>query len=183
MNVVARRRESLIWLLLPTATAAALAAGLYAFGAQHTPDYSIGLFGRTGLGTLSLKSWIATGILALAAVQVLLALRMYGKAFTRVGPPKAVRTTHRAVGVAIFLATLPVAYHCAFAYGVQTHISARVAVHSLAGCFFYGAFAAKVLIVRSSRMPGWALPVAGGTLVALVAVLWSTSAYWYFTTL
>jgi len=74
----------------------------------------------------------------------------------------------------------PIAYHCAFAYGVQTNIDARVAVHSLAGCFFYGAVAAKLIVVRSRRLPGWALPLAGGTLVALVAVLWYTSALWYF---
>jgi hypothetical protein len=181
MTGVARHRDSILWPLVPAA-AAAVAAGLYAFGANHTPDYSTALFGRTGLETLSLKSWIATGILALAFLQVLLALRIYGKVFNSIGPPKTVRTTHRIVGVSIFLLTLPVAYHCALAYGVQTHVSARVAMHSIAGCFFYGAFAAKVLIVRSSRMPGWALPLAGGTLVALVAVLWYTSAYWYFTT-
>ena len=40
--------------------------------------------------------------------------------------------------------------------------------------------AAKLIVVRSRRLPGWALPLAGGTLVALVAVLWYTSALWYF---
>ena len=55
-----------------------------------------------------------------------------------------------------------------------------MAVHSLAGCFLYGAFAAKLVIVRSRRLPGWALPLAGGTLVALVALLWYSSALWYF---
>ena len=64
-------------------------------------------------------------------------------------------------------------------YGVQT-TSARVTVHSLAGCFFYGAFVAKVLVVRSRRMPGWVLPVAGGVLVCVLAVLWYTSALWFF---
>jgi hypothetical protein len=29
-------------------------------------------------------------------------------------------------------------------------------------------------------LPGWGLPLAGGTLVVLVAVLWYTSAFWYF---
>jgi hypothetical protein len=179
---VARQRASHLWITLPLAVAAAVAAGLYVFGTEHVPDYGTGLFGRTGTDTLALKAWLATGILALAAVQVLLALRIYGKLLASVGPPSAVRRMHRVVGVTILLATLPVAYHCAFAYGVQTDLSGRVAVHSIAGCFFYGAFAAKVSIVRSRRLPGWALPVAGGTLVVLVAVLWYTSAYWYFTT-
>jgi hypothetical protein len=57
---------------------------------------------------------------------------------------------------------------------------ARIAVHSIAGCFLYGAFAAKMMIVRSRRLPGWVLPLAGGTLVTLVAVLWYTSALWYY---
>jgi Family of unknown function (DUF6529) len=162
------------------ALAAAFAAGLYAFGTSHTPDYSISLFGRTGPDTLSLKSWLATGVLALAGVQIALALWMYRK-LPRIRPPTSrVGNVHRTIGVAAFLLTLPIAYHCAFAYGVQTDLDTRVAVHSLAGCFFYGAFAAKLLIVRSRRFPGWTLPVAGGTLAVLVVALWYTSALWYF---
>ena len=78
------------------------------------------------------------------------------------------------------LLTLPIAYHCAFAYGVQTHVDTRVAVHSIAGCSFYGAFAAKLIVVRSRWLPGYALPLAGGILVTVVAVLWYTSALWNF---
>lgn len=55
-----------------------------------------------------------------------------------------------------------------------------MAAHSLAGCFFYGAFAAKVLIVRSRRPPRWGLPVVGGLLVTLIVVLWYSAALWYF---
>ena len=62
---------------------------------------------------------------------------------------------------------------------MQTY-TARVTVHSLAGCFFYGAFLAKVLVVRSRRLPGWVLPVMGGLLVTAVAVVWYSSALWYF---
>jgi hypothetical protein len=58
--------------------------------------------------------------------------------------------------------------------------SLRVAVHSVAGCLFYGAFTAKVLLVRSRRLPGWALPAAGGMLAIVVGVLWYTSALWYY---
>ncbi|MER5628297.1 DUF6529 family protein [Streptosporangium sp. NPDC002544] len=72
------------------------------------------------------------------------------------------------------------AYHRITAYGVETH-SPRVALHSLAGCLFYGAFAAKVLLVRSRRLPTWALPLAGGTLVTLIAILWSSAALWQLT--
>jgi hypothetical protein len=162
--------------------AAAVTAGLYVFGTEHTPDYSISLFGETGPDTLDLKSWLATGVLAFAAVQVGLALWMYGRLPFVVAAPPRVGKVHRAIGAAAILLTIPIAYHCALAYGVKTDVDTRIAVHSLAGCFLYGVFVAKVVLVRSPRwrVPGWAFPLAGGTLVTLVAVLWYTSALWYF---
>ena len=176
----ATRLESLARLLFPLGLGLAIAVGLYVFGTQHAPDYSTSLFGQTGPDTLSLKSWLATGLLALAALQLGLALWIYGR-LPGIGVA-GLRTgkVHRAVGIVAVLVTLPIAYHCAFAYGVQTKIDTRVAIHSLAGCFLYGAIAAKLIIVHSRRLPGWALPLAGGILVALVAVLWYTSALWYF---
>ena len=51
----------------------------------------------------------------------------------------------------------------------------------MAGCFFFGALASKVLIVRSSRMPSWALPVMGGSVFAALTIVWLTSALWFFT--
>ena len=169
-------------LTLAGLAAAVVAAGLYVFGTQHTPDYSTSLFGQSGQDTLSLKSWLATGVLAFAGIQLGLALWIYGRLpLVAIAPPQ-VGSIHRAIGAAAILLTIPIAYHCAFAYGVQTKIDTRIAVHSVAGCFLYGAFVAKVLLVRSPgwRVPGWALPLLGGTLVATVAVLWYTSALWYF---
>ncbi len=86
---------------------------------------------------------------------------------------------HRVNGVVLVAVTLPVAVHCLIAYGVQ-FTSLRVAVHSLVGCFLHGAFAAKVLLVQSKRLPGWVLPVAGGTLAVTVVVIWYTAALWYY---
>ena len=180
-GVSAMRVESLARVLLPLGLALAVAAGLYAFGTQHVPDYSgTALFGKTATDTLPLKSWLATGVLALAALQLGLALWMYGRLPGAGAAGSRTGSVHRAFGVLALLVTLPIAYHCAFAYGVQTHIDSRIAVHSLAGCFLYGAFAAKLVVARSRRLPGWALPLVGGTLVVLVAVLWYTSALWYF---
>ena len=162
--------------------AALVAGGLYAFGTQHTPDYTTSLFGQTGPDTFKLKSWLATGVLAFAAIQLGLALWMYGRLpGIGIAPPR-VGTVHRAIGALAILLTIPVAYHCAFAYGVQTKLDTRVAVHSVVGCFLYGAFVAKIVLVQSPRwrVPGWALPMVGGALVATVAVLWYTSALWYF---
>ena len=159
--------------------AAAVTAVLVTVGRLHQPDYSASLFGQVALGALALKSWLATVTLGLAGVQVLLALWLYRKLPFAPAPARWVGVAHRLTGVVLIAVTLPVAVHCLIAYGVRLS-PLRVAVHSLAGCFLYGAFAAKVLLVQSRRLPGWALPVAGGTLATLVVVLWYSSALWYF---
>ena len=155
--------------------AAGVSVALYAAGRLHQPDYAFSLF---GFSPVPAKSLLATIALALAAVQVLLALWIYRK-LPLPGPPRRVSLAHRLTGAVIFAVTVPVAVHCLIAYGVQL-TSVRVAVHSVAGCFFYGAFAAKVLAVHSRRLPGWVLPLAGGTLAIVLGVLWYTSALWYY---
>jgi hypothetical protein len=153
-----------------------VAAALYMAGRLHQPDYTFSMFGADPFPP---KSLLATIALALAGVQVLLALWMYRKRPLAPGPPRPVSVAHRVTGFTLFAVTVPVAVHCLIAYGVQL-TSARVAIHSIAGCFFYGAFAAKVVLVHSRRLPGWALPVAGGTLAIVIGVLWYTSALWYY---
>lgn len=174
-------RPSLRSLTVAGLAAAAVAVGLYIFGTQHSPDYATSLFGETGPDTFDLKSWLATGVLGFAAVQLGLALWMYGRLpWVGVAPPQ-IGPVHRAAGAVAILLTIPIAYHCVLAYGVQTG-DTRVAAHSIAGCFIYGAFLAKIVLVQTPqwRLPGWALPLVGGTLVVTVAVLWYTSALWYF---
>ena len=159
--------------------AAGVTASLYVAGRLNTPDYAFGLFGQVGLGAIALKSMLASVTLGLAVLQVLLALWIYRKLPLAGSQPRPVRLTHKIIGFGLFALTVPIAVHCLLAYGVQL-TTARVAVHSLAWCFFYGAFTAKVLLVQSRRLPGWALPAAGGALAILVAVLWYTSALWYY---
>jgi len=153
-----------------------VAAALYVAGRLHQPDYTFSMFGADPFPT---KALLATIALALAGVQVLLALWMYRKLPLAGGPPRPVPVVHRVTGFALFAVTVPVAVHCLIAYGVQL-TSPRVAIHAIAGCFFYGAFAAKVALVHSRRLPGWALPVVGGTLAIVLGVLWYTSALWYY---
>jgi hypothetical protein len=153
-----------------------VAAALYVAGRLHQPDYTFSMFGADPFPP---KALLATIALALAGVQVLLALWMYSKLPLAPSPPRAVPVAHRVAGFALFAVTVPVAVHCLIAYGVQL-TSPRVAIHSIAGCFFYGAFAAKVVLVHSRRLPSWALPLAGGTLAIVISVLWYTSALWYY---
>jgi Family of unknown function (DUF6529) len=130
------------------------------------------------------KVWFASAAALLAIVQVVTASRIYGKIAWAVpgrvfGAPIA--SIHRWSGRLAFVCTLPVAFHCIFILGFQTY-DTRVLVHSVLGSFFYGFFAVKVLVVRDHKLPGWALPAAGGTLFSVLVALWATSSYWYFTT-
>lgn len=162
--------------------AAVVSGVLVGVGRRHSPDYGLGLFGRTGLASLALKSLLGTVALGLVVVQVVLALWLYRK-LPALGPaPRPIRRAHRFAGLVLFALTVPIALHCLLAYGVQ-FTSARVAIHSLTGCLFYGAFSAKVLVVRSRRLPGWTLPAAGAGLATLFAVVWVTSAAWYYANL
>ena len=128
-----------------------VAGALYAAGRPHQPDYAVSLFGADPVPA---KSLLATIALGLAGLQVVLALWIYRKLPLAGAPPRPVAAAHRVIGFATFAVTVPVAVHCLIAYGVQL-TSVRVVVHSIAGCFFYGAFAAKVLLVHSRRLPGY----------------------------
>jgi hypothetical protein len=130
--------------------------------------------------TLHMKAWLTTAALLLGLGQLLTAARIYGK--LRFPPEgRLYPLLHRWSGRAAILLTLPAAYHCIFKLGFGTY-DARAFIHSLLGASFYGAFSAKVLIVRTSGYPGWALPMAGGVLFAILMVLWLTSAFWLFGT-
>jgi plastocyanin len=172
-----RQAGSVAWLLFPVGIALAVTAAVYLATQVITPDINTSLFGQNAADTFALKSWLANGVLALAAFQLYSALWIYGRMPWR--KPGWLGRAHRASGSAAIVLSLPIGYHCLFAYGFRD-FDRRTLVHSIAGCFFYGAFAAKVIIVRSRRLPRWALPVAGGTMVTLVFVLWYSSALWYF---
>ena len=174
-----RERPPALWLAGIGVLSAGVAVALYVAGRVHTVNPAFSLFGRTYLAAMALKALLATVALGIAALQVLLAVWIYRKLPLARRAPHPVRLAHRIVGFGLFALTVPIALHCLIAYGVQ-FTSVRVAVHSLAGCFFYGAFVAKVLLVQTRRLPGWMLPVAGGTLAVVVVVLWYSSALWYY---
>jgi hypothetical protein len=130
--------------------------------------------------TIAAKAWFATAALAFAVVQVVTAARIYGRLHFLPARGRGIARVHRWSGRLAFLCTLPVFFHCVTILGFKTP-DARVAVHAIVGTFFYGVFAAKVLIVRDHSLPSWALPTAGLTLASMLLVLWLTSSLWYFT--
>ena len=110
-----RGTMAFLWAALAGA-AVSLVLGVYA--REHEPAGQA-LFTLGFSGTINMKAWLATLALALAIVQVLLALWMYGKLGRR-GAPPWVGPTHRLVGTLAFLVTLPVAYHCLWSLGFET---------------------------------------------------------------
>jgi hypothetical protein len=166
--------------LVMAAVGAAVALTLGVYGRSHTPTRE-GIFTLWFSGVINLKAWFATAAFVLALFQLLSALRMYGKIRWPRTMPRRLGLIHRGTGTLAFLFSLPVAYHCLWSLGFQT-TGPRQIVHGLLGCVFYGAFATKVLFVQSERLPGWALPWAGGTLFAALTGIWLTSSLWFFTT-
>jgi hypothetical protein len=164
-------------LLLAAAIGALVALSLGIYGNAHSPatDLSITL---GFANTITMKVWLASAALIFALGQLTSALWMYGRLPVHRAAPEWIGTAHRISGRIAFLISLPVAYHCLYQLAFQD-TSARVLAHSLLGCAFYGAFAAKVVVVRSHGLPGWALPVAGGLVFTVLVAVWLTSGLWF----
>jgi mono/diheme cytochrome c family protein len=168
-------RRSYRWVAAPLVAFAvfSLTAGLLA---NHEPR-SKGYFRLFFSDPIHLKAGFASAAAVLACFQVFTAAWIFRKLPWR--KPAWVNPVHRWSGRLAFAFTLPVAYHCIFKLGFQDP-DARVLAHSLLGCAVYGAFAAKVTIVRLHRFPRPVLPVAGGLLFAFLIAIWYTSALWLY---
>lgn len=125
---------------------------------------------------IEMKTWLSFAIGVLLLVQLLGALWMYG----RLGSPAPswVGPAHRTLGIVTVVVSLPVAYDCLLAFGLQTY-QPRVLAHALLGCAAYGALVVKIFAVNSRTSPDWFLPVAGGLLFTLFLLVVLTSAVWY----
>ena len=178
-GVAADRDRPALYLLGAIVVGAAVSLLLGVYGRTHDPAGQA-LFTLGFSGTLNMKAWLATIMLVLAVVQIGLAMWMYGK-LGHLQAPEWVGQVHRLNGTLIFLISLPVAYHCLWSLGFETDSNqTRRFVHSILGCAFYGAYTVKVLCVRSSRMPSWALQAVGGLVFAVLVGLWFTSSLWFF---
>jgi mono/diheme cytochrome c family protein len=167
--------RSFRWLAAPLIAFAlvSLTAGLLA---HHQPR-SKGYFRLFFSDPIHLKAGFATAAAVLACFQLFTAAWIFRKLPWR--KPAWVNPVHRWSGRLAFACTLPVAYHCIFKLGFRDP-SARVLAHSLLGCAVYGAFAAKVTIVRLHRFPKHVLPLAGGLLFSVLIAVWYTSALWLY---
>jgi Family of unknown function (DUF6529) len=158
---------------VPLAVGAAAAVALGVYGRVHDPaGVAINIAGFSSFQ--SVKTWLATLAAVLGLVQVVSAYALYH------GRPR-VAPLHRWSGRAAVAVTLPVVAHCLYALGFE-YGEPRVLIHSLLGCFFYGAFVAKMLTLTRTDAPKWLLPVVGGALFTALIGLWLTSALWFFTT-
>ncbi|WP_421733730.1 DUF6529 family protein [Cellulomonas sp.] len=156
----------------------AVAAALAAYAQVHPGDgAALTTLGFGGM--LQMKSWLTTAATVLVVVQIGSALAMWGRLPGARDAPRWVTPVHRWTGTVAFLLTLPVVFHCVWSLGFEEG-SARVLVHCVAGCAFYGVFAAKMLALRLRRLPSAAVPVLGGLLAVVLVVVWFSSAFWFF---
>jgi hypothetical protein len=167
-------------MLLFTFAGALVALSLGVYGRTHTPTGRplALLIGFTAMTPM--KAWLATFAVLLAVFQLVSAAWMWGRLPTERKAPAGLSQLHRWSGAVAFVLTLPVAYHCLWSLGYST-FDIRTALHSLCGCIFYGAFTTKMLTLRAKKVPGWALPVTGGLLFAVLIGAWATASVWYFT--
>jgi Family of unknown function (DUF6529) len=170
-------RRPVQWVLVPIAVGAVVALTVGIIARTQQDDSPGGYFELFFSDPIHLKAWFATAAAVLGFVQLVTAAWIFRR--IPIDKPPWVNAVHRWSGRLTFLATLPVAYHCVFKLGFQKGDD-RVLLHSLLGSAFFGAFAAKVLIVRMKRFPVWVLPTAGGILFTVLILVWYTSALWFF---
>jgi hypothetical protein len=157
---------------------ACVAVGLGVFGKVHDPQFfSINVAGFSS--GLAVKAWLATLAVVLALFQFGSAFAMYGLLGGRA--PAWISTAHVWSGRLAVLASVPVAVHCLYALGFEATDN-RVLFHSLFGCFFYGAFVTKMLLLTRKGLPAWVIPIAGGLVFFGLVFIWLTSALWFFQT-
>ena len=148
--------------------------GLGVYGRLHTPSgHAVNIAGFSS--GAAAKAALASVVMALVIVQTVTAMGLFGRIPLR---GDWVGTVHRWSGRLAVLISVPVAVHCLYALGFQAY-DGRVIAHSLFGCFFYGAFVFKMLILTRDDSPNWALPLAGGMVLTGLTALWVTAVLWF----
>jgi Family of unknown function (DUF6529) len=165
--------------LAAVALGALVAVALGVFGKVHEPQFfSVSVAGFSS-GT-AVKAWLATLAVVLALFQLASAFAMY-RLIPGGEAPSWIGTAHVWSGRLAVLVSVPVAVHCLYALGFQSYDN-RVLFHSLFGCFFYGAFVTKMVLLTRKGLRAWVIPVAGGLVFFGLVYVWLTSALWFFQT-
>lgn len=164
-------------LIVAVTAGAFVAVGLGVFGRVHEPAFfAINVAGFSS--PTAVKSWLATLSVVFALFQMGSALAMY-RLMPKGRFPVWIVPAHVWSGRLAVLASVPVAVHCLYALGFAGP-DTRVLFHSLFGCFFYGAFVTKMVLLTRKGLAGWVIPVAGGVLFFTLVYVWLTSALWFF---
>jgi len=164
--------------LLALGIGSLVAVGLGVYGSVHEPTgEALNLAGFSS--GLHAKAWLASAAFALVIVQLLSALAMWGRLPGVQGGGPVSAKLHKWSGRLALLISLPVAAHCLYALGFQS-FDTRVVLHSLLGCFFYGIFVCKMIVLSREDQKPWVIPVLGGLVFTALTGLWLTSSLWFF---
>lgn len=179
MSDVAARQRGRTGVAAALLLGCAVAVALGVYGREHDPKPHP-LFNTGFTSYIQFKVWFTTVAAVFVLVQLLTALWMWGNLPGAGSAPSWVGPAHRYSGAIAFVLIIPVALNCLYSIGFETDYGARGAIHSTAGCVFYGGYSAKMLGLRMRKAPGWTLPVLGGLVFTAFVVLFLTSAVWYF---
>jgi hypothetical protein len=118
------------------------------------------------------KVVLASVALALAVYQLVLIAVGYGKLRPSFLGARPASSAHRTIGDTIALLLVVVGVSCVSVYGFDDDET----VHAVAGTAMLAVLTLKVAVVRRGLGLGGALPLLGGTVFALLAVTWASSA-------
>jgi hypothetical protein len=165
-------------LLVPVLIGCLVSVALGVYGGLHQGQSIV--FRVTGFEELiRVKSWMAVAVVFFALIQFGSAAVMSGK-IKAIRPPSWIGTLHRWSGRLAFCIAVPVAVFCLYGIGFQAY-DARVLVHSLLGCLFFGVFTIKMLMLTRNGLADWVIPLLGGLVFTVLVGACLTSSLWYFT--
>jgi len=121
------------------------------------------------------KVVLASVALALAVYQLVLIAVGYGRLRPSFLAGRVASAAHRAIGDVIALLLIVVGVACVSVHGFEDD----EAVHAVAGTALLAVLTLKVAVVRRGLGMSRALPLLGGSVFALLALAWASSAGGY----
>jgi hypothetical protein len=122
------------------------------------------------------KVVLASIVAALAGYQVFLMAVGYGKLRLSFLGSRPASATHRAVGDAIVVVTVVVAFMCISYFGFDEGEDGPAALHMVFGALLLAVLSVKIVVLRWWHSAGRFLPPLGITVFVLFLLTWLTSA-------